>query len=102
MYSRKGTTESVGINQNLTQNSARRDCLPIDIFAVFNRQDIQPPDSSFPVKDSIGPDSVGPDLIFVEFAFQRFAIEGMVSEVRMASLILSRVPASKDARSLIA
>ncbi len=69
------------MNLNLRQEWVRGCCLPIDIPAVFNRQDIHRFGSGLPVEDSKGPDSVGPDSIFLEFAFQRFDVEGMFCEV---------------------
>ena len=69
---------------------------------MFNCQDIQLLAAGLPVKDSVGLNPVGPDLIFLKFPLERFAFEGWSARWRMASLIVSRVPASKEATSLIA
>jgi hypothetical protein len=55
--------------------------LPIDVFAVFDGEYVQPigPDSM--VENAIGPDPVGPDLVLLKVAFQRFAVEGMLGQV---------------------
>ena len=56
-------------------------CLPIDVFAVFDGEYVQPigPDSA--VKNAMGPDPVRPDLVFLKVTFQRFAVEGVVRQV---------------------
>ena len=55
--------------------------LPIDVFAVFDGEYVQPigPDSM--VENAIGPDPVGPDLVLLKVAFQRLAVEGMLGQV---------------------
>ncbi len=55
--------------------------LPIDVFAVFDREHVQPFRTDAAVKNAIGPDPVGPDLVLLEVAFQRLAFEGMLGEV---------------------
>ena len=56
-------------------------CLPIDVFAVFDGEHIQPLGADTAVEHAIGPDPVGPDLLFLKVAFQRFAVEGVFGEV---------------------
>jgi hypothetical protein len=55
--------------------------LPIDVFAIFDGEHVQPIGTDSAVENAIGPDPVRPDLILLKVAFQRFAIEGMFSEV---------------------
>ena len=55
--------------------------LPIDVFAWFDGEHVQPLGTDTAVENAIGPDSVGPDLLFLKVTFQRFAIEGMLSEM---------------------
>ena len=55
--------------------------LPIDVFAVFDGEHVQPLGTDTAVEHAIGPDSVGPDLVLLKVAFQRLAVEGMLSEV---------------------
>ena len=55
--------------------------LPIDIFAVFEGEHVQPIGTGTAVENTIGPDSIGPDLILLKVTFQRFAIEGVLGEV---------------------
>jgi hypothetical protein len=55
--------------------------LSIDVFAVFDREHVQPLGTDTAVENAIGPDPVGPDLVFLEVAFQRFAVEGVLGEV---------------------
>ena len=50
--------------------------LPIDIFAMFDGEHVQPLGTDTAVENTIGPDSVGPDLVLLKVAFQRFAVEG--------------------------
>ena len=50
--------------------------LPIDVFAVFDGEYVQPLGTDTAVENTIGPDSVGPDLVLLKVAFQRFAVEG--------------------------
>jgi hypothetical protein len=55
--------------------------LPIDVFAVFEGEHVQPIRTDSAVKNAIGPDSVGPDLVLLKVAFQWFAVEGVFGEV---------------------
>ena len=55
--------------------------LPIDVFAVFEGEHVQPIRTDSAVEHAIGPDPVGPDLVLLKVTFQRFAIEGMLSEM---------------------
>ena len=55
--------------------------LPIDVFAVFEREHVQPTGTDSTVEHAIGPDPVGPDLVLLKVAFQRFAVEGVFGEV---------------------
>ena len=55
--------------------------LPIDVFAMFDGEYVQPLRADAAVKNTIGPDSVGPDLILLKVTFQRFAVEGVLSEM---------------------
>ena len=55
--------------------------LPIDVFAVFDREHVQPIGSDTAVENAIGPDPVGPALVLLKVAFQRFAVEGVLGEV---------------------
>ena len=55
--------------------------LPIDVFAVFDREHVQPIGTDSAVKNAIGPDTVGPDLVLLKVAFERLAVEGMLGEV---------------------
>ncbi len=59
----------------------RLSCLPIDVFAMFDGEHVQPFRADSAVENAIGPDSVGPDLILLKVTFQRFAIEGVLGEV---------------------
>ena len=58
-----------------------RSHLPIDVFAVFDGEHVQPFRADSAVENTIGPNPVGPDLVLLKVAFQRFAIEGMLSEM---------------------
>ena len=60
---------------------AQLPCLPIDVFAVFDGEHVQPIGTDSAVEDAIGPNPVGPDLVLLEVAFQRFAVEGVLGEV---------------------
>ena len=55
--------------------------LPIDVFAVFDGEHVQPLGTDTAVEHAIGPDSAGPDLLFLKVTFQRFAVEGVLGEV---------------------
>ena len=55
--------------------------LPIDVFAVFDGEHVQPLETDSTVENAIGPDPVGPDLVFLKVAFQRFAIERVFGQV---------------------
>ena len=55
--------------------------LPIDVFAVFDGEHVQPLGTDSTVEHAIGPDSVGPDLLFLKVAFERLAVERMIGEV---------------------
>jgi len=55
--------------------------LPIDVFAVFEGEHVQPVGTGPAVENAIGPDPAGPDFVFLEVAFQRFAVERMLGEV---------------------
>ena len=55
--------------------------LPIDVFAVFDGEHVQPTGTDSTVENAIGPDSVGPDLVLLKVVFQRFAVEGVLSEM---------------------
>ena len=55
--------------------------LPIDVFAVFDGEHVQPLGADTAVEHAIGPDPVGPDLVLLKVAFQRFAVEGVLGEV---------------------
>ena len=55
--------------------------LPIDVFAVFDGEHVQPLGTDTAVENTIGPDSVGPDLALLKVAFQRLAVEGMLGKV---------------------
>jgi hypothetical protein len=55
--------------------------LPIDVFAWFGGEHVQPIGTDTAVEDAIGPDPVGPDLVFSEVTFQRFAVERVFGEV---------------------
>ena len=55
--------------------------LPIDVFAVFDGECVQPFRAGSAVKNAIGPDPVGPDLVFLKVTFQRLAVERMHREV---------------------
>ena len=55
--------------------------LPIDVFAVFEREHVQPTGTDSTVEHAIGPDPVGPDLVFLEVTFQRLAVEEVFGEV---------------------
>ena len=51
-------------------------CLPIDVFAVFDGECIQPLETDTAVEHA-----VGPDLVFLEVTFQRFAVERVFGDV---------------------
>ena len=55
--------------------------LPIDVFAVFDGEYVQPFRAGSAVTNAIGPDPVGPDLVFLKVTFQRLAVERMHREV---------------------
>ena len=55
--------------------------LPIDVFAMFDGEYVQPLRADAAVKNTIGPDSVGPNLILLKVALQWFAIKGVLSEM---------------------
>jgi len=59
----------------------RRPYLPIDVFAGFDGEHVQPIRTDTAVENAIGPDSVRPDLVSLEVTFQRFAVEGVFGEV---------------------
>ena len=59
----------------------RRPHLPIDVFAVFEGEHVQPLRTDTAVEHAIRPDSVGTDLVFLEVTFQRFTVEGVFGEV---------------------
>jgi hypothetical protein len=50
--------------------------LPIDVFAVFDGEHVQPIGT-----DSSVENAVGPDLVFLELPFERFAVERVFGEV---------------------
>ena len=56
-------------------------CLPIDIFAVFDRKHVQPIGTDTAVENTIGPNPVGPDLLFLKMSFQGLAVERMIGKV---------------------
>lgn len=55
--------------------------LPIDVFAWFDGEHVQPLGTDTAVENAIGPDPVGPDLVFLEVTFQRFAVERVFGQV---------------------
>ena len=55
--------------------------LPIDVFAVFDGEHVQPLGTDTAIENTIGPDSVGPDLVPLKVAFERLAVEGVFGEV---------------------
>src|SRR6267143_6645027 len=55
--------------------------LPIDVFTLFDGENVQPIGTDSAGENAIGPDPVGPDLVFLELPFERFAIKRMLSEV---------------------
>ena len=55
--------------------------LPIDVFAVFDGEHVQPFRADAAVEDAIGPDAVGPDFVFLELTYEWFAVEWMLGEV---------------------
>jgi len=55
--------------------------LPIDVFAVFDREHVQPIGPDTAVENTIRPDPVGPDLVLLKVAFQWFAIERVFGQV---------------------
>ena len=55
--------------------------LPIDVFAMFDGEHVQPLGTDSTVENAIGPDSVRPDLVLLKVAFQRFAVERMIGQV---------------------
>jgi hypothetical protein len=55
--------------------------LPIDVFAVFDGEYVQPIGIDSTIEHTIGPDSVGPDLVLLKVAFQWFAVERVFGEV---------------------
>lgn len=55
--------------------------LPIDVFALFDGEHVQPLGTDTAVKNAIGPDPVGAELLLLKVAFQRFTIERMLSEM---------------------
>lgn len=59
----------------------RRPCLPIDVFAMFEGEHVQPLRTDTAVENAIGPDPVGPDLVFLKVTFHRLAVERMLGEV---------------------
>lgn len=68
-------TGGAGIGQ------APKPYLPIDVFAVFDGEHVQPFGTDTAVANTIGPDPVGADLILLKLTFQRFAIERVFSQV---------------------
>jgi hypothetical protein len=55
--------------------------LPIDVFAMFDGEYVQPFSAGSAVKKAIGPDTVESDLVFLEVTFQRLAVEGVLGEM---------------------
>ena len=55
--------------------------LPIDVFAVFDREHVQPIGTDTAVENTIRPDPIGPDLLLLKMTFQRLAVEGVFGEV---------------------
>ena len=55
--------------------------LPIDVFALFDGEHVQPLGTDSTVENAIGPDPAGPDLLFLKVAFERLAVEGVFGEV---------------------
>ncbi len=59
----------------------QRPHLPIDVFAWFDGEHVQPLRTDTAVENAIGPDPVGPDLVLLKVAFQRFAVERVFGQV---------------------
>ena len=55
--------------------------LPIDIFAVFNGEHVQPLGTDTAVENAIGPDAIGPDLVFLKLPLERLAVERMFRQM---------------------
>lgn len=55
--------------------------LPIDIFAVFDRQDVKPLGAGVPVEHPIRPHAVGPDLLLLELSFEWLAVERVLGKM---------------------
>ena len=55
--------------------------LPIDVFAVFDGEHVQPLGTDSTVEHAIGPDAVGPDFVFLELTFEWFAVEWMLGQM---------------------
>jgi hypothetical protein len=70
-----------GVQPRLGGFNRKMPCLPIDVFAMFDGEYVQPLRADAAVKNAIRPDSVGPDLILLKVTFQRFAVEGVLSEM---------------------
>ena len=71
-----------------------RPYLPIDVFAWFDGEHVQPLGTDTAVENAIGPDPVGPDLVLLKVTFQRLAVEevfGKVTERFFDSLLLGFV-----------
>jgi hypothetical protein len=58
-----------------------RPYLPIDVFAWFDGEHVQPLGTDTAVENAIGPDPVGPDLVLLKVTFQRLAVEGVFGKV---------------------
>ena len=65
---------------DLSSTARKRLRLSIYVFAVFNRQDLDP-DAGDTVENTIGPDSIGPHLVFLKSAFERITFGGMIGKV---------------------
>ncbi len=55
--------------------------LPIDVFAMFDGEHVQPIGTDSAIENAIGPDPVGPDLVFLELPFERFAVERVFGQM---------------------
>ena len=58
-----------------------RPYLPIEVFAWFDGEHVQPLGTDTAVENAIGPDPAGPDLVLLKVTFQRLAVERMLSEM---------------------
>jgi hypothetical protein len=61
--------------------TTRCTALPIHIFSMFDREDVEPLGTDAAVEDAVGPDTVRPDLVFLKLAFQRFPVKRVFGEI---------------------